>query len=45
MTQKVEKSTGNISSKTPEAMNELPGGIGLGVTTHTVKAGINYHFN
>lgn len=21
-----------------------PGGVGLGVTTHTVKAGINYHF-
>jgi outer membrane immunogenic protein len=21
-----------------------PGGIGLGVTTHTVKAGVNYHF-
>ncbi|MDB5514265.1 MAG: porin family protein [Tardiphaga sp.] len=22
----------------------VPGGIGLGVTTHTVKAGVNYHF-
>jgi hypothetical protein len=21
-----------------------PGGVGLGVTTHTVKAGVNYHF-
>lgn len=23
----------------------VPGGIGIGATTHTIKAGINYHFN
>jgi hypothetical protein len=24
--------------------NFVPGGVGLGVTVNTVKAGINYHF-
>jgi outer membrane immunogenic protein len=24
--------------------NFVPGGIGLGVTVNTVKAGVNYHF-